>query len=168
MVVFKNVIGDEPAAFVEQCGWADATAHPLAGDASTRRYLRLEKAGASALLMIAPAAAEAAACPPEASAEERKALGYNARARLAGPNLGAFTAIAGALRGVGLSAPEIYAADPALGLAILEDLGDDLFARIADGANERALYQSAVDVLLHLRADPPPRPAGRAFLNLEY
>jgi hypothetical protein len=72
------------------------------------------------------------------------------------------------LRKTGLSAPEILAADPAQGLALIEDLGDDLYARIADAKNERALYESAVDVLLHLRANPPARPAGPAYEMLDY
>ena len=61
------------------------------------------------------------------------------------------------LRGHGLAAPEIHAVDAAHGFVILEDLGDDLFADVlADGGDETALYQAAVEVLAQ-----HPRP-GRA------
>ncbi len=168
MSVSEKPFDDAAAAFLENAGWQDAKARPLAGDASTRRYVRLARNGKSALLMIAPPAAESPACPPEASETERKALGYNALTRLAGPNLNAFTAIADALRSAGLSAPEVYAADADRGYALIEDLGDDLFARIADGANETALYEAAVDALLHLRAHPPARPESDAYRMLDY
>lgn len=168
MSVSEKPFGEDAAAFLDGAGWTGAAVRPLAGDASTRRYLRLARNGARALLMIAPPAAESAACPPGASEAERKALGYNALARLAGPNLNAFTAIAGALRDAGLSAPEIYAADAAQGFALIEDLGDDLFARIAGSVDERTLYEAAVDALLHLRAHAPARPASDAYEMLDY
>lgn len=164
----QRPVDDACAAFLKESGWAEATISPLTGDASTRRYLRLRLGGRTALLMIAPPAAETAACPPGATEAERKALGYNALARLAGPNLNAFTAIAGALRKAGLSAPDVYAADAAQGFAVIEDLGDDLYARVAGGANERMLYETAVDALLHLRANPPARPVTDAYEMLDY
>ncbi len=148
------------AAFLADAGWASATARPLAGDASTRSYVRMIDKGRNALLMIAPPGAEAAACPPEASASERCALGYNAMARLAGPNLFAFLSIGETLRAAGLSAPEIYAVDAANGFALIEDLGDDLYTTaIAAGADEPELYRAAVDALITLRGaglTPPP------------
>ena len=46
------------------------------------------------------------------------------------------------LRGHGLAAPDIYAADHAQGFVILEDLGDALFADVlADGGDEEAAVQ---------------------------
>lgn len=156
-------------AFLSAAGWADAQARPLAGDASTRSYERLALDGRRALLMDAPPAAEEAACPPHASADERRRLGYNALARLAGPNLNAFTAIAETLRRAGLSAPEVYAADPVHGFAIIEDLGDDLYVRaIPAGADEQTLYETAVDALLQLRTANPPAPATEAYRMLDY
>lgn len=160
---------DERADFLKTTGWGKARATPLAGDASTRSYERLELAGRTALLMNAPPAAETASCPPDASPEERRRLGYNAMARLAGPNLNAFTAIAGALRGAGLAAPEIYAADAARGFAIIEDFGDELFARaIERGAEAERLYAAAIDVLLALRAAAPPAPKSPQYTMLAY
>ena len=57
---------------------------------------------------------------------------------------------------VGLSAPEIYAEDTRYGFLLLEDLGDDLFARVLkkDPDKERELYRAATDVLLHLHQAP--------------
>jgi N-acetylmuramate 1-kinase len=160
---------DARRRFLDASGWGSAIAFPMAGDASTRSYERLSLGARTAVLMNAPPAAESAACPPEASPEERRALGYNAMARLAGPNLNAFTAIAGALRKAGLSAPDIYAADAAAGFAVLEDLGDDLFARaIPAGADEFELYASAIDALLALHEAAPEAPSALSYRMLTY
>jgi len=141
----------ERRAFLGAAGWGAAASHPLAGDASTRRYERLSLGDRRAILMDAPPAAETAPCPPGASVEERAALGYNALARLAGSKLEAYVCIASELRVARLSAPEIYAHDPGAGFALLEDLGDALFSRaIAAGDDEATLYQAAVDALLVL------------------
>lgn len=61
-----------------------------------------------------------------------------------------FAAIAGHLTRIGLSAPEILARAP--GLMLIEDYGDDQFARVigSDAAMEIPLYLAALDVLLHL------------------
>jgi len=157
------------AAFLADAGWRDARSAPLAGDASTRRYERLTQNGARAVLMIAPLAAEAAPCPPDASPAERTALGYNAQARLAGPNLNAFIDIANILRQAGLSAPEIYAADAENGFALIEDLGDDLFAHaITQGVSEAPLYEAAIDALAALGHAAPPPPASSVYTMLSY
>ena len=71
------------------------------------------------------------------------------------------------LREAGLSAPEVYAADEARGLALIEDLGDALFARVLEATPtaEHLLYTRAVEVLVDLhqrRADPRLRLGGRA------
>ncbi|MFN0024714.1 MAG: aminoglycoside phosphotransferase family protein [Parvularculaceae bacterium] len=155
--------------FLDRSGWGASIALPMAGDASTRSYERLSLGGRTAVLMNAPPAAESAACPPDASPEARRALGYNAMARLAGPNLNAFTAVASALRNAGLSAPDLYAADAVSGFAILEDLGDDLFARaIPNGADEGDLYGAAIDALLALHRAAPPAPAAPNYRMLTY
>ena len=135
-------------AFLDRAGWATAQRHPLAGDASTRRYVRLADGARTAMLMDAPSGAEAPACPPDASPEERKALGYNAEARLAGPNLTAFAGLSDALCERGFSAPSILASDLEHGFLLLEDLGDALFARLLpDQMHEGSLYAAAVDTL---------------------
>jgi aminoglycoside/choline kinase family phosphotransferase len=146
------------AAFLAEHGFGDAAREPLTGDASTRSYERLRRPGGVTLIfMDQPASLETTPCPPDATPAERAALGYNASARLAAGRIDAFIACAGYLRGQGLSAPQILAADPAAGLAVLEDLGDDLYARLIEaGAAETPLYAAAIDVLLRLHQAPPP------------
>jgi hypothetical protein len=122
--------GSEIRAFLDRHGFAGAKRLPLAGDASVRRYERLSGGPCPAVLMDAP----------PATIDVRP-----------------FLAVAGWLRDLGLSAPEVLAADPAAGLVLLEDLGDELFSRaLAHGGDERLLYRTAVDLLLALhRASPP-------------
>jgi hypothetical protein len=148
-------------ALLRRAGWADAERRPLAGDASSRRYERLTRGRDSAVLMDAPAAAEAPSCPPEADAAERRRLGYNAMARLAGPNLAAFAGLARELTARGYSAPEVIAADFAAGYLLLEDLGDALYARILDkGAAAPPLYEAAIDLLGAVRRSTVPETVG--------
>ncbi|TCO73413.1 aminoglycoside phosphotransferase family protein [Rhodovulum euryhalinum] len=125
------------AAFLSQAGWCGAERRPLAGDASNRRYERVTRDGRTAVLMDAPA--------------ER------------GEDVGPFLAIARHLSGLGLSAPAILAEDRQAGLLLLEDLGDDLFARVAarDPGQEETLYAAAVDLLADLHRAPPPDGLGR-------
>jgi len=138
-------------------GWADAVLHPLAGDASTRRYIRVAKGGRTAMLMDQPQLAETQAAPAGATPEERRALGYNALARLAGADCARYAAVAAYLRKAGLSAPDVFAADTGRGLLLMEDLGDNLYAgAIASGADETELYESAADALVQLHAAPAP------------
>ncbi|HZC17389.1 MAG TPA: phosphotransferase [Caulobacteraceae bacterium] len=146
------------AALLAANGLSDARRERLAGDASTRLYERLHRpGGASLIFMDQPPSAESAPCPPLARPAERRALGYNASARLAAGRVEAFVACAAYLRGRGLSAPEVIAADAPAGLAVLEDLGDDLYARLIEaGQDETPLYDTAVDALVHLHAEPPP------------
>lgn len=120
--------------FLARTHWADAQISPLAGDASNRRYLRLKlpKSGQNAVLMDAP---------PERGEDVRP-----------------FVRIAQYLTDQGLSAPQIFAADEAAGFLILEDLGDDLFARVLadDPGQAAALYGCAVDLLADLHRRPAP------------
>ena len=144
-------------AFLARAGWGDAVHIPLQGDASTRRYIRLRLNGRTALLMDQPQSAETPAAPAGASPSERRALGYNAVARLAGADCARFVAVARYLRAEGFSAPDIYADDAAQGFVLIEDFGDDLFAdAVARGADEDALYGAAAEVLAKLHADAAP------------
>jgi aminoglycoside/choline kinase family phosphotransferase len=137
------------AAFLSAAGWAGAARAPLAGDASARRYERLDRAGRPAILMDVP---------PES-----------------GLRIEPFLAVDAWLRDGGFSAPEVYAADPETGLALLEDLGDGLYAHLlaGGGACEADLYAAAVDVLVEIQRRPPPSgawtpaPYDRAFLMRE-
>lgn len=147
------------AEFLKGAGLGDAARQLLAGDASTRRYERLSTPGGRSLIfMDQPPAVETAPCAPDATPEQRLEAGYNASARLAAGRVEAFIAAADYLRSRGLSAPEIVAADPGQGLAVLEDLGDDLYARLIEaGAAEAPLYEAAIDALIALHAAPPPQ-----------
>ncbi len=114
--------------FLETAGWKGATRKALADDASFRRYERLYSAGRQAVLMDAP--------PPQEDVRP-------------------FIHIAGHLADHGFSAPRVLAADKAAGFLLLEDLGDDTYARaLAGGGDEMALYELAVDVLAALHALP--------------
>lgn len=114
--------------FLKKSGWGGVRRIPLATDASFRRYERLKRNGESIILMDAP--------PPK---EDTRA----------------YIVIARHLRQLGLSAPEIIEADEKDGLLLIEDLGDDTYARLlADGGDERMLYTLAVDVLIDLHKRP--------------
>ena len=139
-------------AFLAAKGWGKARRDPVPGDASSRRYERLTMGLEKAVLMDAPPAAEGPACPVEASPKEREAIGYNAMARLAGPDPAAFVCLARELTRRGFSAPRILAADLESGLILLEDLGDDLFAKVLEKnpEQEQEVYASAVSCLAAL------------------
>ena len=119
--------------FIARAGWCGAARAALAGDASARRYERLMRDGAAAVLMDAPPPREAVA---------------------------PFVTIARLLSGFGYSAPEIFAVDEGRGFVLLEDLGDDSLAALlaggADDALEATLYEAATDLLLDLHRRPAP------------
>lgn len=117
------------ADFVRRAGWGDAGERLLAGDASFRKYFRLTRPRASAVVMDAP--------PPQEDVRPFVRIGRH-------------------LVELGLSAPAIHAVDEANGFLLLEDLGDDTFARVlAAGGDEAELYRRATDVLVVLhRAGP--------------
>jgi aminoglycoside/choline kinase family phosphotransferase len=151
--------------FLKAAGLADAVRVPLAGDASTRRYERLTTpSGSTLMLMDQPPATESQPCDPTWSPAQRHASGWNAVARLSAGRIEAFAAVAEHLRHAGLSAPEIVAVDAPNGLAVIEDFGDDLFARVIErGEPEERMYVAAVQslVILH-EAGTPEALAGPA------
>ena len=162
------------ARLLQETGFAGAQRLPLPGDASTRRYERLVTAGGRrAMLMDAPPSAESGPCPPSATPAERRALGWNATSRLAASRVEAFVAVAAYLKSLGLAPPAIYGADCGAGYAVIEDLGEGLYAQvIPQGADEIALYQEAARVLAHVHAATPPArlvgPAGANWPLLDY
>ena len=116
--------------FLTREGFGAARRVALAGDASVRRYERLEGGQRPAVLIDAP--------PGQI-------------------DLAPFLRVGNWLRGLGLSAPEVLSADPATGLALLEDLGDDLLNRVLiAGGDEPELYGAAVDLLIRLQRAAPP------------
>ncbi len=115
-------------AFLADNGFGAATHDPLPVDCSYRSYVRLHDGPRPALLMDAPPGLEP---------------------------LRPFVDIAGHLRGLGLSAPEVPAADYASSYAVIEDFGQATFTRRLDtGADPIALYELAIDTLIALQSDP--------------
>lgn len=119
--------------FLNQSGWGELPRKLVAGDASNRRYERVQRRrGDTAILMDAP---------PDKGEDVRP-----------------FIAITDYLRAAGLSAPQVFAQDKVNGFLLIEDLGDDLFARVMvdNPTLEEPLYQASVDVLVHLHRAPAP------------
>jgi N-acetylmuramate 1-kinase len=115
----------EMAAFLHTCGWGGAVPVPLAGDASFRRYHRLQGSGRHAVLMDAP--------PPQ-------------------EDVTPYIYVSTLLRNLGFSAPEVFAEDRAGGFLLIEDFGDGTYTRLLDrGADEQVLYSLAVDTLVELQ-----------------
>ena len=114
---------------IHRAGWAGARLVPLAGDASARRYFRLAEDDRSAVLMDA--------APGSTDAQ---------------------VAMTRWLRARGFHAPEILAADQAEGLLLLEDLGDDLVARVLAARPDLAarVHDRMTDLLVDLHRHPPP------------
>jgi tRNA threonylcarbamoyl adenosine modification protein YjeE len=135
-------------AFVEASPWRGSHIFYIQGDASARRYGRLVRDSASAVLMDSPRQPDG---PPV-----RNGLPYSRIAHLA-EDVRPYIAVARALRGAGLSAPELLLEQPEDGLLLSEDLGDDLFGRaLLKGADQATLWGAAVEALLHLRQVPLP------------
>jgi len=117
--------------FLARHGWKDAQILPLAGDASFRRYFRVVRNGASAVLMDAP--------PPQ-------------------EDVGPFLRIAGHLEQRGFAPPRLLAADRDRGLLLLEDFGDDRMNRVLEREpqREQEIYRRAVDMLVEIARQPAP------------
>lgn len=120
------------AQFLSSAGWGDAKRIALAGDASSRRYERVQVGEASAILMDARPAHGESTWP--------------------------FTRMAKWLIGRGFSAPALLAADHTSGFLLLEDLGDALLARLveAEPARETMLYSATTDFLVDLHRHDTP------------
>ncbi|QDP20473.1 phosphotransferase [Sphingomonas xanthus] len=121
---------ESAADFLDRHGWQGAEILPLAGDASFRRYFRVQCGDRRAVLMDAP--------PPHEDPRP-------------------FVAIADWLGQVGLVAPRVLAQDLDRGLLLLDDLGDSRMREALDEnpQAERDLYETAVDVLVHLHRQAP-------------
>jgi N-acetylmuramate 1-kinase len=100
----------------------------VAGDASNRRYFRLQQDGTSYILVEAPPATE---------------------------NNDAFLAVRDLLAAAGVKVPELHAADLRRGFLLLEDLGDDLLLPRLDPGSADGHYRRACDILLQM-ARPVP------------
>ncbi|MEP4196256.1 MAG: phosphotransferase [Aliishimia sp.] len=124
---------EQARAFVDKNGWSGRDLTIVAGDASNRKYYRLKDTDESVILMDAP---------PETGEDTKP-----------------FINISMYLEGSGLSAPRIVKADTQAGFLLIEDFGDDLFARLLERnlALESDLYEAATDVLLHLHKQRAPK-----------
>lgn len=119
----------EIARFIHDAGWSGARVERLAGDASARRYFRLVGTDGTAVLMDDPAGA-----------------------------VGRYLAMTRWLRQRGFHAPEIHAESEPDGLVLMEDLGDDLVARVLDRdpAAAPAIYDRIADLIAELHGHRPP------------
>jgi aminoglycoside/choline kinase family phosphotransferase len=97
----------------------------LAGDASFRRYFRVQTAAASFIAMDAPPERENN-CQP-------------------------FVAIANSLRQQGLQTPQIIASDITQGFLLLSDFGDRLYLHELSDSNAETLYSVALTALATLQ-----------------
>jgi tRNA threonylcarbamoyl adenosine modification protein YjeE len=129
--------------FLDDSGYAEALRERVQGDASTRCYERLALGEHRAILMNAPRRPDG---PPV-----RDGKPYSAVAHLA-EDTAPFVAMALGLRQNGFSAPEIYDADLAQGLVILEDLGSEPVVEGNPPAPIEERYAAAVDMLAALHA----------------
>ncbi|MFO1422934.1 MAG: phosphotransferase [Candidatus Competibacteraceae bacterium] len=102
---------------------------PASSDASFRRYFRVWCAGRTHIVMDAPPAKED--CRP-------------------------FVAIAQALRGLGLNAPEVLAGDLDQGLLLLTDLGSRQYLAELDQRSVPGLYGDALEALARLQVGGDP------------
>jgi hypothetical protein len=117
-------------AFLNAHGWGGAAVRPLAGDASFRRYFRVELQGRTAVLMDAP--------PDKEDSRPFLAIGKH-------------------LNDLGFSAPQALATDLEQGLVLLEDYGDGRVTPLLaqDASAEHEIYATAVDILAELHKHPP-------------
>lgn len=137
--------------FLENAGFADAERRRIEGDASTRIYERVIRAGVSHILMNSPHRPDG---PPV-----RDGKPYSAIAHLA-EDVTPFMALAQGLCARGFSAPAIHAADRANGLLLIEDLGNEAVVAGTPPAPVETRYEIATDVLvaLHTQALPATLP----------
>lgn len=141
-------------AFLAAADWQTAKRAPLAGDASTRRYERLQLETTAinkrAVLMDWQEAPDG---PPVYDGKPYSRLAHLAEA------MPRFADMVIWLRQAGLAAPQLYALDRAAGFALLEDFGDRTLAAHVTPDNppdKTVFYFEAVETLLHLHAQEPP------------
>lgn len=132
---------------------------PLAGDASNRRYFRIELTGPSVRSVILMQLAEA-----EAFKQSEEAVSGATHHVTELP----FLNILSHLSKAGLSVPRLYHYDQVTGLLYLEDFGDLTLSDACREASEEALearYAQAVDALvkMQVKATSPVDPNCLAF-----
>lgn len=134
-------------SFLASNGHGAAARTRVAGDASTRSYMRLGTPSGAVLLMNAPRRPDGPAIYDGKS--------YSAAVHLA-EDIVPFVAMAHGLRERGYSAPAIHHADTEHGFVILEDLGSALFVAGDPPAPIVERYETAIDMLAALHAETLP------------
>ncbi len=135
--------------FLARQGWDKAERFYLDGDASARRYERLKLNGSHAILMDMPNRPDG---PPV-----KNGKAYSAIAHLA-EGIRSVIAVNDVLIERGYGAPQTLACDPQRGLALIEDLGDEVFGRLrAANVPMAEPMQAAVEVLAHMAAQAWPQ-----------
>jgi aminoglycoside/choline kinase family phosphotransferase len=109
----------------DACNLSPTSVMPMPGDASFRRYFRVQDESQTYVAMDAPLDHEN--CRP-------------------------YIAIARALRAKNLLAPEIFASDVEQGFLLISDLGDKLYLNELNSSNAENLYGSALDALSILQS----------------
>ena len=97
---------------------------PASEDASFRRYFRVRTGSLTRIAMDAPPPMED--CRP-------------------------FVSVLGLLRGAGVNAPRLHAADVERGFLLLDDLGSVCYLDVIEEGNADALYADALDALLAMQ-----------------
>ena len=116
---------DEISSFLAEAGWASALPENMDSDFSTRRFTRLHRDDdKTAILMDAD--------------PDQKTLN--------------FVVIGWLLRGLNLSAPEIYAEKKEIGLVLMEDFGEGNIGKLFDSSqhSKEDFYQRAAMTMAHL------------------
>ena len=118
---------------------------PLSGDASTRRYFRIEERGSTRVLALYP----------EPFDDERPS----------------FVVVRALLAGYGLPVPEIVETDGRRGIMVLQDLGDLTLQealREAGTGRSEDLYREAVDQLVLLQQESHRSPTRAACFHVAF
>ncbi len=128
-------------ALLAASGWNKAIRQRMPGDASSRRYERLNNGpdGLSGLLMDMPARPD--------GTPVHNGLPYSRIAHLA-EDIRAVEAINRGLLAQGLSAPEVFAIDTCHGLAVIEDFGTASFRSLLDDAEKFGLCLTGAVMML--------------------
>jgi aminoglycoside/choline kinase family phosphotransferase len=135
------------------------TLAPLAGDASNRRYFRVQLAGGSPRSLVLMQLAE-----PEAFKQSEDAVSGASVSITELP----FINILSHLAKADVAVPELYYYDQAAGLLYLEDFGDVLLTEACANASRSdiaTLYREAIETLvrIHQKATSPANQACLAF-----
>ena len=132
------------AAFLQKAGWGEAKRRFLQGDASHRRYERIDDKNRNCIMMDMAPMSDGPAI--------RDGKSYSALAHLA-EGVKPFIAITSGLQSLGLSPPKIFTSQPNDGFLLLEDLGTNVYLDMAArGEDMTSPMQAAIDVLVHLSA----------------